>query len=136
MHNIFSFEFIFKVVKNYFLSLLSRSDEFKTDILPQLDKRNASKMVSQLKRLLKILKFNWKKNLFLFISKGDLDAKARSAAFRTMFRLSNREMLDGNVACSLWTPYNKKYIKGTIYISNNYITFASKVKFNLVYFKI
>jgi len=58
---------------------------------------------------------------------GDLDAKARSEAFRTMFRLSNREMLDGNVVCSLWTPYNKKYIKGTIYISNNYITFASKV---------
>lgn len=60
LNNIFSFELIFKVVKNFLLSLLSRSDEFKTDILPQLDKRNASKMVSQLKRLLKIIKLNWK----------------------------------------------------------------------------
>jgi hypothetical protein len=58
LNNIFSFELIFKVVKNFLLSLLSRSDEFKTDILPQLDKRNASKMVSQLKRLLKIIKLN------------------------------------------------------------------------------
>ncbi len=58
LNNIFSFELFFKVVKNFLLSLLSRSDEFKTDILPQLDKRNASKMVSQLKRLLKIIKLN------------------------------------------------------------------------------
>ena len=60
LNNIFPFELIFKVVKIFLLSLLSRSDEFKTDILPQLDKRNASKMVSQLKRLLKIIKLNWK----------------------------------------------------------------------------
>jgi hypothetical protein len=44
-----------------------------------------------------------------------------------MFRLPNRDMLDGTVVCSLWTPYNKKYARGKIYISNNYICFASKV---------
>lgn len=44
-----------------------------------------------------------------------------------MFRLPNREMLDGDVVCSLWAPYKKKYISGKIYISTNYIAFASKV---------
>ena len=36
-------------------------------------------------------------------------------------------MLDGNVVCSLWTPYNKRHIKGKLYLSNNYICFMSKV---------
>jgi hypothetical protein len=88
-------------------SLLSKSEEFKKDNLPQLDKKNASKIVSQLKR--------------------DLDAKARSETFRNMFRLPNRDLLDGTVVCSLWTPYNKKYVRGKMYISSNYICFASKV---------
>ena len=43
-------------------SLLSKSEEFKKDILPQLDKRTAQKVASQLKR--------------------DLDAKAESERFR------------------------------------------------------
>jgi hypothetical protein len=51
-----------------------------------------------------------------------------------MFRLPNHEMLDGNVVCSLWAPYNKKYIKGTIYISSNYITFTSKVNLAILIF--
>jgi TBC1 domain family member 8/9 len=36
-------------------------------------------------------------------------------------------MLDGNTACSLWAPYTKKYITGTMYLSTNYICFASKI---------
>jgi hypothetical protein len=59
--------------------------------------------------------------------KRDLDAKARSELFRNKFRLPSKEMLDGDVTCRLWTPYAKKYIKGKIYISKNYICFASKI---------
>ncbi|CAF1039084.1 unnamed protein product [Brachionus calyciflorus] len=88
-------------------NLLSKSQEYKKDLLPQLDKQNASKIVSHLKR--------------------DLDAKSRSEIFRNMFRLQNGEMLDGNVVCSLWAPYNKRYIRGKIYVSPNYVCFASKV---------
>jgi hypothetical protein len=87
--------------------LLSKSEEFKKDILPQVNKQNVSKLVSELKR--------------------DLDGKSRSEAFRNLFRLPNAEILDGNVACALWAPYRKRYINGTIYISKNYICFASKV---------
>jgi len=36
-------------------------------------------------------------------------------------------MLDGNVVCSLWTPYNKRHVKGKLYLSNNYICFTSEV---------
>ncbi|RNA31980.1 TBC1 domain family member 9 isoform X2, partial [Brachionus plicatilis] len=88
-------------------NLLSKSQEFKKDLLPNLDKKSATKFVSHLKR--------------------DLDAKARSESFRTMFRLANAEMLDGNVICSIWAPYNKRYIRGKIYVSSNYVCFASKI---------
>jgi hypothetical protein len=87
--------------------LLSKSEEFKKDVLPQLDKKNASKIVSKLKR--------------------DLDAKSHSESFRNKFRLPNRDNLDGTVICSLWTPFNKKYVRGKMFISSNYICFASKV---------
>ena len=88
-------------------NILSKSQEYKKDILPQLDKQGSAKIVSHIKR--------------------DLDAKARSEAFRTTFRLPNGEMLDGNVVCSLWAPYNKRYIRGKIYVSSNYVCFSSKV---------
>lgn len=88
-------------------NLLSKSQEFKKDLLPQLDRQSSSKFVSHLKR--------------------DLDAKARSESFRTMFRLPNGEMLDGNVVCSVWAPYNKRHIRGKIFVSSNYVCFASKV---------
>ncbi len=87
--------------------MLSKSEEFKKDVLPQLDKKNASKIVSKLKR--------------------DLDAKSHSESFRNKFRLPNRDNLDGTVICSLWTPFNKKYVRGKMFISSNYICFASKV---------
>ena len=88
--------------------LLSKNDQFKTDILPQLDKKSSNKIVSHLKR--------------------DLDAKTKSELFRSQFRLPNNEMLDGSVVCTMWAPYSKKYIKGKIFLSTNYICFASKVQ--------
>ena len=47
--------------------------------------------------------------------------------YRNMFRLPNRDLLDGKVHCSLWTPYSKKYVRGKLCISTNYICFVSRV---------
>ncbi|XP_064478180.1 TBC1 domain family member 9-like isoform X2 [Ornithodoros turicata] len=63
--------------------------------------------------------------------KRDLDARAHSEAYRTMFRLPSDERLDGTVDCYLWTPYNKQHVWGKLYLSSNYICFESRVK-NLV----
>ena len=96
------------------LSLLSKSEGFSEESdLPNVSKKTAPKKVSQLKR--------------------DLDAKARSETFRNRFRLPGVERLDGDTDCSLWTPYNKHYVSGSIYISSNYICFASKVIKSLIF---
>jgi hypothetical protein len=98
-----------KITNKGFISLLSKSEGFTQEPnFPAASKSHAPKKVSQLKR--------------------DLDAKARSEAFRNIFRLPCSERLDGNTSCSLWTPYNKKHASGNIYISSNYICFTSKVR--------
>lgn len=43
-----------------------------------------------------------------------------------MFRLPRDERLDGHTSCTLWTPFNKLHIPGQMFISSNYICFASK----------
>ncbi|XP_041466902.1 TBC1 domain family member 9B-like [Lytechinus variegatus] len=63
--------------------------------------------------------------------KRDLDARARSEAYRRVFRLPVAEKLDGNIPCTLWAPYSKSHVGGTMYLSRNYICFASRIK-NLV----
>lgn len=43
------------------------------------------------------------------------------------FRLPRRpSALDGHTSCTLWTPFNKLHIPGQMFISSNYICFASK----------
>lgn len=56
----------------------------------------------------------------------DLDARAKNECYRATFRLPRDERLDGHTSCTLWTPFNKLHIPGQMFISSNYICFASK----------
>ncbi|XP_041799702.1 TBC1 domain family member 9B isoform X1 [Chelmon rostratus] len=58
--------------------------------------------------------------------KRDLDARAKNERYRTMFRLTQDERLDGHTDCTLWTPFAKMHVVGQLFISNNYICFNSK----------
>ncbi|KAG8188646.1 hypothetical protein JTE90_026751 [Oedothorax gibbosus] len=60
--------------------------------------------------------------------KRDLDARAHSETYRYTFRLPLDEKLDGSTECSLWTPYNKQYVWGKMFLSSSYICFESEVK--------
>ncbi|KMQ95815.1 tbc1 domain family member 9 [Lasius niger] len=60
--------------------------------------------------------------------KRDLDARAHSEAYRLQFRLPGAEKLDGSIDATLWTPYNKRYVWGKIYLSQNYLCFESRVR--------
>uniref|UniRef100_A0A7N6BTJ8 TBC1 domain family member 9B n=1 Tax=Anabas testudineus TaxID=64144 RepID=A0A7N6BTJ8_ANATE len=56
----------------------------------------------------------------------DLDARAKNERYRTMFRLTQDERLDGHTDCTLWTPFAKMHVVGQLFISNNYICFNSR----------
>ncbi|XP_066572781.1 TBC1 domain family member 9B isoform X2 [Amia ocellicauda] len=58
--------------------------------------------------------------------KRDLDARAKNERYRATFRLTQDEKLDGHTDCTLWTPFSKMHVVGQMFVSNNYICFASK----------
>lgn len=65
-------------------------------------------------------------SLTLLCFPRDLDARAKNECYRATFRLPRDERLDGHTGCTLWTPFNKLHIPGQMFISSNYICFASK----------
>ncbi|XP_041055707.1 TBC1 domain family member 8 [Carcharodon carcharias] len=60
------------------------------------------------------------------ITKKDLEARMQTEYFRACFRLPRAEKLIVIVDSFLWTPYNQCHTAGKLYISENYICFASK----------
>ena len=56
----------------------------------------------------------------------DLDARAKNERYRALFRLTQDERLDGHTDCTLWTPFAKMHVVGQMFVSNNYICFASR----------
>ncbi|XP_023698740.1 TBC1 domain family member 9B isoform X1 [Paramormyrops kingsleyae] len=58
--------------------------------------------------------------------KRDLDARAKNERYRAQFRLTADERLDGHTDCTLWTPFTKMHVIGQMFVSNNYICFASR----------
>ncbi|KAG7271180.1 hypothetical protein CRUP_034695 [Coryphaenoides rupestris] len=58
--------------------------------------------------------------------KRDLDARAKNERYRALFRLTPDERLDGHTDCTLWAPFAKMHVTGQLFISNNYICFASR----------
>ncbi|UJR27471.1 hypothetical protein I4U23_008757 [Adineta vaga] len=87
--------------------LLSQKGAFQEEnFFPAVTKKTAPKVMSQLKR--------------------DFDAKSRSEAYRYRFRLPLDERLDGEIVCHLWATYSRSSVPGKLYISSNFVCFASK----------
>ncbi|XP_077465400.1 TBC1 domain family member 9B-like isoform X1 [Stigmatopora argus] len=58
--------------------------------------------------------------------KRDLDARAKNERYRSAFRLTEDERLDGHTDCTLWAPFAKRHVAGQLFISDNYICFSSR----------
>ncbi|KAL5292343.1 TBC1D8 family protein [Megaselia abdita] len=61
----------------------------------------------------------------------DLDVRQKSESYKMLFRLPQKEIVDGKIKAHLWTPYNKKFVSGNIFLSTNFMCFGSDVA-NLV----
>ncbi|XP_076251354.1 TBC1 domain family member 8/9 isoform X2 [Rhynchophorus ferrugineus] len=114
----------------YFSMFLSKNETFS--LMEQLVDLAVKRLIDDKKSyredkelLSKLSKNVPKKASFL---KRDLDARAQSEAYRMMFRLPSSEKLDGSIDSTLLTPYNKKYVAGRLFLSQNYICFESRVK--------
>ncbi|XP_063602227.1 TBC1 domain family member 9-like [Penaeus indicus] len=118
--------------EHYFSMLLRKKETY--ELMEQLANMAMKQLINDEEftedkdLLTKVSKKVPKKPSFL---KRDLDARAHSDMYRSKFRLPLSEKLDGSTTCSLWTPYRKVYVSGTLYISFNYICFDSKIA-NLV----
>uniref|UniRef100_S4RMC4 TBC1 domain family member 9B n=1 Tax=Petromyzon marinus TaxID=7757 RepID=S4RMC4_PETMA len=55
----------------------------------------------------------------------DLDARVKSEAYCSAFRLPRDERLDGHTDC-LWLPFSKMHAAGQLYVSSNYLCFSSR----------
>ncbi|KAH0953971.1 hypothetical protein HN011_005478 [Eciton burchellii] len=116
--------------EHYFSMFLHKSDTYS--LMEQLTNIAMKRLIDEKSGfnedrdlLNKLSKNVPKKPSFL---KRDLDARAHSEAYRLQFRLPGNEKLDGCIGATLWTPYNKKYVWGKIYLSQNYLCFESRVK--------
>uniref|UniRef100_A0A1L8DMP1 Rab-GAP TBC domain-containing protein n=1 Tax=Nyssomyia neivai TaxID=330878 RepID=A0A1L8DMP1_9DIPT len=111
--------------------LFSPSETY--NLLEQLSKMAMQKMIQDPESpmfdhdpvLSRKLSKNVSKKSFLL---RDLTARQHSDEYRMFFRLPLSEVLDGTIKANLWTPYNKKYVSGCIYLSQNFLCFRSDIK--------
>lgn len=57
----------------------------------------------------------------------DLTVRQKSETYQMLFRLPQKEIVDGQIKAYLWTPYNKKFVSGNIFLSTNFMCFGSDV---------
>lgn len=58
--------------------------------------------------------------------KRDLDARAKNQQYRSWFRLTEEERLDGHTDCTLWAPFAKSHVPGQLFISSSCLCFRSR----------
>lgn len=58
----------------------------------------------------------------------DLTVRQKSESYTILFRLPQSEIVDGKIKAHLWTPYNKKFVSGNIFLSTNFMCFGSEVE--------
>ncbi|XP_072315703.1 TBC1 domain family member 9B-like isoform X2 [Eucyclogobius newberryi] len=58
--------------------------------------------------------------------KRDLDARARNQQYRSWFRLTEEEQLDGHTDCTLWAPFAKSHVPGQLFVSSSCLCFRSR----------
>ncbi|XP_026329753.1 TBC1 domain family member 9 isoform X2 [Hyposmocoma kahamanoa] len=120
--------------EHYFTLFLRKNETFA--LMQQLANIAMRQLIND-----KSASFNIDKDLLTKLSKNvpkkpsflkrDLDARKQSNLYTLKFRLPQTEKLDGSEECTLWTPYNKRYNWGRLYLSQNFICFDSRVR-NLV----
>ncbi|XP_059613417.1 TBC1 domain family member 9 [Phlebotomus argentipes] len=118
--------------KEYTFGLLFSPSE-TYNLVEQLSKMAMQKMIQDPESpifdhdpvLSRKLSKNVSKKSFLL---RDLTTRQHSDEYRMFFRLPLTEVLDGTIKANLWTPYNKKYASGNIYLSQNFLCFRSDVK--------
>lgn len=123
-----------RIHEYYFSMLLHATDTF--NLIEQLANIGMKSLLSEEhslehdRRILPSIKRGKKRNSRRASSslKRDLDARARSEHYRRTFHLPRDEKLDGNLQCTLWSPFNKAHMWGVLYISPNFICFESRIK--------
>ncbi|CAH2074312.1 unnamed protein product, partial [Iphiclides podalirius] len=117
--------------EHYFTMFLKKNETFA--LMQQLANIAMKQLIDD-----KSGSFNIDKDLLTKLSKNvpkkpsflkrDLDARKQSNLYTLRFRLPHTEKLDGSEECTLWTPYNKRYNWGRLYLSQNFICFDSRVR--------
>jgi len=115
---------------NYYFSIFTSTEE-TFQLMQQLANMAMTQLISEEgfeeDRTLPVT-VGKKKTVRKWSLKRDLDARARSDAYRCIFNLPATEKLDGQVECTFWTPYNKQQVWGILYFSSGFLCFASRVR--------